>query len=140
MNKRILAAVSSTLIIALSGVSQAAELALYPQHNKGGNLVDGVRIAKGRIVCRDAHSGFRIWMNARKAGERSEYIIKGRTKNQHEIRVRLGGDGWSPSVLKEQYGMARSGTEEGAIFDVLLDGDQYVAPDEYVFSVRGLCL
>ncbi len=35
MNKRILAAVSSTLIIALSGVSQAAELALYPQHNKG---------------------------------------------------------------------------------------------------------
>ncbi|MBW6090935.1 hypothetical protein KZ770_25560 [Escherichia coli] len=52
----------------------------------------------------------------------------------------MGGDGWSPSVLKEQYGMARSGTEEGAIFDVLLDGDQYVAPDEYVFFCTRIML
>ncbi|EOM1209599.1 AfaD family invasin [Escherichia coli] len=140
MKKRILAAVYSTLIIALSGVSQAAELVLYPQHNKGGSLADGVRIAKGRIVCRDVHSGFHIWMNAQKAGERAEYIIKGRINSQHEIRVRLGGDGWTPSVVKEQYGMERSGTEERAIFDVILDGNQYVAPDEYIFSVRGLCL
>ena len=121
-------------------MSQAAELELYPQINKGGSLSDGVRIATGRIVCRDAHSGFHIWINAQKAGDQSEYIIKGKTNSKHEIRVRLGGYGWTESKVKEQYGMVRSGTEERAIFDVFLDGEQYVDPDEYVLSVHGLCL
>lgn len=35
MRKRILAAISSTLIIALSGASQSAELEVYTQHSRG---------------------------------------------------------------------------------------------------------
>ncbi|HAX9772246.1 TPA: adhesin [Escherichia coli] len=141
MKKRILTAISSILIMTLSGVSQAVELELYPQHNKGGSLSDGVRIAKGLIICRDVHSSFHLWMNTQKAGGQSgHYTIKGQTNSQHEIRVRLSGDGWSPSTGEDQNGMVKIGNDERAIFDVLLDGNQYVAPGEYIFTVRGLCL
>ncbi|EFA7453071.1 adhesin [Escherichia coli] len=141
MRKRILAAISSTLIIALSGASQSAELEVYTQHSRGGRLADNAQIAKGRIVCQETHSGFYVWMNAQKAGEQSgHYIIKGQTNSQHEIRVRLGGDGWLPSVIKDRNGVARSGTDERANFEILVDGNQNVAPDEYILSLRGVCL
>ncbi|HAY0106626.1 TPA: adhesin [Escherichia coli] len=141
MKKRILTAISSILIMILSGVSQAVELEIYPQHNNGGSLSDGVRIAKGLIVCRDVHSGFHLWMNTQKAGGQSgHYTIKGQTNSQHEIRVRLSGDGWSPSTGEEQNGMVKIGNDERAIFDILVDGIQNVTPDEYIFHVKGECL
>lgn len=141
MKKRILAAISSTLILILSGDLQATELELYPQYNKGGSLADATRIAKGRIVCKNVHSGFHVWMNAKKAGEQpGHYIIKGQTNSQHEIRVRLSGDGWSPYVEKEGNGMVKTGNGEIAIFDILVDSDQNVVSDNYIFSLRGECL
>ncbi|EEY3971055.1 adhesin [Escherichia coli] len=141
MKKRILAAISSTLIIILTGESQATELALYPQYNNGGRLADATRIAKGRIVCQNAHSGFHIWMNAQKAGEQlGHYIIKGQTNSQHEIRVRLSGDGWLPATTGEHNGIVRIGRDENAIFDVLIDGDQNVTPDRYTLSLSGVCI
>lgn len=141
MKKGILVTVISTLMMASSGGVQAAELELYPQHNKGGRLDDGTRIATGLIICQDTHSGFHVWMNAQEAGEQSgHYIIKGQINTQHEIRVRFSGDGWSPYVGKERNGIARAGTDARAIFNILIDGGQDVASDNYIFSLRGECL
>ncbi|WP_396076090.1 AfaD family invasin [Escherichia coli] len=142
MIKNISAIVSGILTtFFLSGLLQAAELELSSLNRMGGNLSDGTRIATGQILCRDSHSGFHVWMNAQKAGYQPEhYIIRGQLNSQNEIRVRLTGDRWSPSVDKGQNGVIRISADERAIFDILVDGRQNVEADRYILSLHGVCL
>ncbi len=139
--KKIIPITSGFLLIALSVFSQAAEIELSLQHKNGGSLSDGTRMATGRILCRDSHSGFHVWMNAQKAEVQSaHYIIKGQLNNQHEMRVRLSGDGWYPSTTGEHNGIVKIGRDENAIFDILIDGNQNLTPDRYTLSLSGVCI
>ncbi|ELL8642929.1 adhesin [Escherichia coli] len=130
----------AVLLMVMSGLSQAAELNIIPHKGMNGSLRDGAKVARGQIVCRGAHIGFYVWMNARQEGKGAgRYIVQGRRDSRHEIRVRLDGEGWSP-VEEGQRGVLRLGMEEQAVFNVVADGDQYVPPDDYIFSVGGICI
>lgn len=127
-------------MIAISGLSQAAEVNLAPQRGINSNLQDGMRIATGRITCREAHTEFHVWINAYPVGNRSgSYIIQGKRGSSHELRVRIDGERWAPSVNKGN-GMVRRAKDEQVVFDVVADGKQYVAPDEYIYTVTAECL
>ncbi|EHY5882437.1 adhesin [Escherichia coli] len=131
---------SGAVLMTIGGLSQAAEVNLVPQRGVTSNLPDGSRIATGRIVCREAHTGFHVWINAHPVGNRvGSYIIQGKQGRGHELRVRIDGDRWSPSVTKRE-GMVRHTQNEQAVFDVVADGKQHVVPDEYIYTVTGECL
>lgn len=141
MKKGIQAALSGAVLVFISAQLQAAELNMVPRHGMNGDLRDGTKIATGRITCREAHTGFMVWMNARQSESTpGHYIIQGRRDDRHELRVRIGGEGWSESVTEGREGVVTHRPDEQAVFDVLADGDQHVSPDEYVYSVAGACL
>lgn len=130
--------VAITLMV-MAVFSQAAELNLNSQGGMGGELRDGVIIATGRMVCREAHTNFHVWMNAREdEGHPGHYLVRGKRDSQHEIRIRLEGEGWYPVPAGKQ-GVVHLGTEALVMFDVVADGKQYAAPDEYVLWVTGAC-
>ncbi|EFA9626173.1 adhesin [Escherichia coli] len=121
----------TVVIVIMAGVSQAAELSLDVRKSAGVELRDGEKIATGRIICRESHTGFHVWMNGHEdEGHPGHYLIQGKHGSQNELRVRLEGEG-----LK---GMA--GTTEQSVFDVVADGRQRAGADEYVFSVSGNCM
>lgn len=140
MNKRNVHVLLIALMVMLMAVfSQAAELTLDSRREISGELRDGTKIATGRIVCRDAHTGFHIWMNVcEDEGRPGHCLIQGKHDNRHEIRVRIEGVGWL-GAQEWKRGMVKNGTGEQAMFDVVSDGRQHVASDEYVYSITGNC-
>ncbi|MFP1592109.1 AfaD family invasin [Escherichia coli] len=82
-----------------------------------------MKIATRRIICREAHTGFHIRINARQQESRGHYIIQGRRDSRHELRVRIAGEGWSPSVTGGQEGMVSYGQREQGVFDVVAVAD-----------------
>ncbi|HAM3921900.1 TPA: adhesin [Escherichia coli] len=130
----------AAVMVMMAGVSQAAELSIDVHRPVGAELQDGERIATGRIICREAHTGFHVWMNAREDERRpGHYLIQGKHDRRHELRVRLDGGGWS--VVREGgRGITRPGAGEQLVFDVMADGRQRAGVDEYVFSVSGNCI
>lgn len=130
--------VAMTLVV-MAGFSQAADLNLNTRRGMGGELQDGVIIATGRIICREAHTKFHVWINAHEDKERpGHYLVRGNRDRRNEIRIRVGGKGWTP-VPGVHQGVERPGTGDQARFYLAADGMQHVAPDEYVFSVTGTC-
>ncbi|HAO7354462.1 TPA: adhesin [Escherichia coli] len=123
------------LLMVMSGVSQAAELHLESRGGSGTQLRNGAKLATGRIICREAHTGFHVWMNERQVDGRAERYVVQSKDGRHELRVRTGGDGWSPVKGEGGKGVSRPGQEEQVFFDVMADGNQEIAPGEYRFSV-----
>lgn len=143
MKRRVLVMSGGVVLMVMTGLLQAAEMRLEAREKAGmsGVLRDGMRVMTGRIVCRESHTGFYVWMLNRQVEARpGHYIVQGRRDSRHEMRVRLEGDGWSPGGAEGQPGMVNTGPEEQAVFDVVADGGQHVAPDEYIFTVTGKCL
>ncbi len=141
MNSRILLRCGVFFLMFMSSLSQGAEINLYRHISTSRELYDGMKLVAGRIICREAHTGFSIWMNVRQEEDRpGHYILPNSSDNRHELRVRLGGEGWSQRVGEETPGVIRFGQKEQAIFDVLSDGNQRATPGEYIFSVSGKCL
>ncbi|ENA4257774.1 adhesin [Escherichia coli] len=140
MNKRNVYIFSVGMMLMVIAVfSQAAELNLNSRGDVRSELRDGEIIATGRIACREVHDRFHIWVNTREDKRHpGHYLVRGEIDSLNEIRVRLGGKGWVPASTG-QGGMERPGGDSHVIFDVLVDGRQHVAPDEYVFSVTGTC-
>lgn len=55
-----------------------------------GQLQDGFTLGKGRIMHRDAHSGFRVWSEQPLSGVvPGHFILQGRQDPQRQLRVRL---------------------------------------------------
>lgn len=130
--------VAMTLMV-MSGFSLAAELNLNSLGGMSGELRDGAIVATGRIVCQEAHTRFHVWMNAREdEGRPGHYLVRGKRNSRHEIRIRLGGEGWIPGSAGQQ-GIEFQGTDVQAMFNIVVDGRQHVDPDEYIFSVTGTC-
>ncbi|EFD4923348.1 adhesin [Escherichia coli] len=127
------------VVMMMAGVSQAAELSLDVRKAMGSELRDGERIATGRIICREVHTGFHVWMNAREDGGRpGHWLIQGKHGSRNELSVRLEGEGWS-AVQEGRKGMIKAGSGELAMFDVVSDGRQRAGADEYVLSISGSC-
>lgn len=63
--------------VMMSGFSQAAELSLDVRKSAGSELRDGEKIATGRIICREAHTGFYIRMNGREDESRLGHWLDG---------------------------------------------------------------
>lgn len=141
MKKSILTVLTGVVLMVSGGHAQAEELNIVPHKGMTGELRDGMKIATGRIICREAHTGFHIRINARQQESRpGHYIIQGRRDSRHELRVRIAGEGWSPSVTGGQEGMVSYGQREQGVFDVVADGRQRVEADKYIYSVTGECL
>ncbi|EFF0494306.1 TPA: aggregative adherence fimbria 4 minor subunit Agg4B/HdaB, partial [Escherichia coli] len=51
------------LLMLMGSFSQAADITLMNHKYMGNLLHDGVKLATGRIICQDTHSGFRVWIN-----------------------------------------------------------------------------
>ncbi|HFJ2168773.1 TPA: AfaD family invasin [Salmonella enterica] len=126
-------------VMMMSGFSQAAEVSLDVRKPAGSELRDGERIATGRILCREAHTGFYVWVNGREdEGRPGHWLIQGKHDSRNELRVRVDGEGWSV-VTEGAQRLVKAGTEEGAVFDVAADGRQHAGADEYILSVSGSC-
>lgn len=129
----------AVVMVMMAGVSQAAELSLDVRKAMGAELRDGEKIATGRIICREAHTGFYIRMNGYEdEGRPGHYLIQGKHDSRHELRVRVEGEGWSV-VTEGERRLVKAGTEEQVVFDVVSDGSQRAGADEYVISVSGNC-
>lgn len=129
----------AVVMVMMAGVSQAAELSLDVRKPMVSELRDGEKIATGRIICREAHTGFHIRMNAREdKGRPGHYLIQGKHGSRNELSVRLEGEGWS-AVQEGRKGMIKPGSGELAMFDVVSDGRQRAGADEYALSVSGNC-
>lgn len=63
---------SCVVFLMIGGLSQAAEITLVSHRSMGSQLRDGMILATGRIICREIHTGFQIWMN-----DRQEEDIRG---------------------------------------------------------------
>ncbi|EFZ4722219.1 adhesin [Shigella sonnei] len=125
--------------VMMSGFSQAAELSLDVRKSAGSELRDGEKIATGRIICREAHTGFYIRINGREDESRlGHWLIQGKHDGRNELRVRVDGEGWSV-VTEGEHWLVKAGTEEQAVFDVVADGKQHAGTDEYILSVSGNC-
>ena len=130
----------AVVMVMMAGVSQAAELSLDVRKSAGSELRDGERIATGRIICREAHTGFYILMNARgDEGRPGHWLIQGKHGSRNELRVRVEGEGWSV-ITEGEHRLVKAGTEEQVVFDVVSDGRQRAGADEYVISVSGGCV
>lgn len=141
MKKGIVSLSCGACLLVVSSLSAAAEINLVSHRNTESQLRDGMKLATGRMTCRETHTGFHVWMNARQDGGRPEhYIVQNSKGIQHELRVRIGGNGWISSFGEAQRGIFRLGKEEQAIFDVIVDGDQKVIPGEYMLSISGECI
>lgn len=130
----------SCVLMVMSGGGAAAELHLESRGGSGTLLHDGAKVAMGRIICREAHAGFRVWMNERQVDGRAEHYVVRSKDGRHEMRVRIGGDNWSPLKGDGGTGVFRPGQEKQFFFDVMADGNQRVAPGEYLFTVDGVCV
>ena len=119
---------SCVVFLMIGGLSQAAEITLVSHRSTGSQLRDGMILATGRIICREIHTGFQIWM------------IQNSKGNQGELRVRIGGNSWFSSLDEEWQGWIRLGKEKQVNFDVIVDGEQYIPPGKYIFSVSGKCM
>ena len=108
---------SCVVFLMIGGLSQAAEITLVSHRSTGSQLRDGMILATGRIICREIHKG-----------------------NQGELRVRIGGNSWFSSLDEEWQGWIRLGKEKQVNFDVIVDGEQYIPPGKYIFSVSGKCM
>ncbi|HBC1707605.1 TPA: Dr family adhesin structural subunit [Escherichia coli] len=127
------------MLCVLAGVTQAAELNLYMRSGLTGTLRDGERISAGRLMCRDAHTGFQVSLKAAGQGEQAgHYVVTGKNDSRHELRVRIEGNNWHTD--EEGKGMMKSGTEEMVIFYIVADGQQKPAADSYVMQVSGSCI
>ncbi|EHR8284208.1 adhesin [Escherichia coli] len=138
MKKKIIKAFCSVLLMFMISSLQAAEISLTSL-NGSGELWDGTKVATGRMVCHETHTVFQIWMNAQTDNVQGHYIVQGKRDRRHEIRVRLEGENWFPSVTDQQVGIYRKKTEEQSVFYIVANGKQYVEPDEYIFTVAGKC-
>ncbi|HFW5409032.1 TPA: AfaD family invasin [Salmonella enterica subsp. enterica serovar Saintpaul] len=142
MKKSILAALTGAVLTAFSCHLQAAEVDIVLHHRINSDLRDGMKIATGRIICRGTHTGFQVWINTHQLeNSPGHYIIKGKRDDSHVLRVRIDGAEWSPSVTNDHEGAVRSYSQNGqVVFDVVADGNQHVAQDEYIYPVAGECL
>lgn len=101
-----------------------------------GQLLDGFTLGKGRIVHRDAHTGFRVWSEQPLSGlVPGHFTLQGRQDPQRQIRVRLEQKQAQPDSEKGKGIIIRS-SDETLFFSLVVDGNQKVAADQYPIVLK----
>lgn len=105
-----------------------------------GTLKDGMHLGLGTLSTPDSHNGFRVWSPAPLSGTRpGHYVLTGTQDARHALRVRLEREGWQPAVpgaYGNSNGVLTLTPGSLAALDVVVDGDQQVAPDQYPLELR----
>jgi len=140
MNKKHLPQTLLMAAMMFSGITQAAsppELTFRATAGPiSGQLQDGFTLGKGRVVHRDAHSGFRVWSEQPLSGVvPGHFILQGRQDPQRQLRVRLEQKQARPDSEKGNGIIIRSG-DETLFFSVVVDGNQKVAADQYQVALK----
>ncbi len=76
LKKSILPMSCGVLVMVMSGLLDAAEITLISHKTLESQLRDGMKLATGRIACREPHNGFYIWINASQNGKVGHYIVQ----------------------------------------------------------------
>lgn len=103
-------------------------------------LRDGTVIGRGRMFFQAAHSGYLVWLNAQKSAPApGRYVLTGKRNSAHQLRIRLAGEGWS-GESKDRGGIVSTTSATRASFQIVIDGNQQAAADEYVITANALAI
>ncbi|CAI1507087.1 AfaD family invasin [Serratia ficaria] len=128
-----------TAILALTSAAAQAddlvpEVTLSSRPPADTRLQDGTVIATGQVVFQGAHSGYQLWLEAPQNGTTpGRYLLSGKRRQPHPLRVRLAGNAWSAGGPDSQ-GLTRITGDERVSFDIVVDGNQEATADEYVMT------
>lgn len=130
-----------SLSLLMSGMVQAAPDVSLTAHTQGDTrLRDGARVAEGQVSVREAHTGVRVWLEAVKSGDApARYVLTGRNRPGHQLRVRLQVGDAEPDH-RDGLGLILYTPEPQVRYEVVADGDQKVATDEYGLTVHAAAL
>ncbi|WP_394854323.1 AfaD family invasin [Vibrio cholerae] len=104
------------------------------------DLKDGELIGRGRIICSEESSGFKVWIATQHlAPDQQSYILSSVESQQTRLQIRLQGHLWQ-STLPLDNGIFRSRSESSAVFDIVAHGEQKIQPGIYPLRVSGACL
>ncbi|AGB84025.1 Enterobacteria AfaD invasin protein [Serratia sp. FGI94] len=105
------------------------KLSMQPINER--QLSDGQIIGSGQVTYPGEHRGFQVWLTAEKQnGAAERYILRGSNNNAHRMFVRLERPEWHPDDIGKQGIILYTG-EARADFNIVIDGDQAVAADNY---------
>jgi hypothetical protein len=99
-------------------------------------LPDGYTLGKGRIIHRDAHTGFKVWSERPLSGQQpGHFVLEGRQDPNRKLRVRLEQKEAQPDTEGGKGIVIRTGNDT-AFFSVVVDGNQKVAADQYPVALK----
>ncbi|MBJ2066812.1 AfaD family invasin [Serratia odorifera] len=133
---------AGVLLAALWGTPvQAAETPQFEIQMDGrlevGQMNDGYRIGQGRIAHYGHHLGFQVWRDGGNSAQRpNRYELIGQRNANHKLRIRIEKAGWVPDSDGGKGVILHSG-EYSAVFNIVLDGNQYVSGDSYPILLQG---
>lgn len=129
------------LYLPVAEATDKPQVDLQSQQNLlAGHLIDGQRIAQGRITSHDTHIGFQVWCeDGRTDGNPDGCILRGMQRNNNQVKVRLEQNGWRKDT-KGGKGIILNTQDDTAIFYVVIDGEQTVISDKYRAEIRGVSL
>lgn len=103
-------------------------------------LPDGYTLGKGRIVHREAHTGFKVWSERPLSGQQpGHFVLAGRQDPSRTLRVRLELKAAQPDTDGGKGLVIRTG-DDTVFFSVVVDGNQKVAADQYPVALKAAVL
>jgi len=103
-------------------------------------LRDGTVIGHGWLAFQEVHTGYQVWLDAsRSSAAPGRYVLVGKRNSAHQLRIRLAGEGWE-SENEGEGGIVSATTDERTRFDIVIDGHQDVAADEYVITASAAAI
>lgn len=122
--------------MATQATEKVPEIVLSMHPPQDTRLRDGVVIGQGQITFEGEHAGYQVWLDAPKSSSiPGRYVLLGKRNSAHHLRVRLDGESWS-GENKDNGGIINATTGERAHFDIVIDGNQHVAADEYAIAAN----
>ena len=121
--------------------ADSPELTLTPRPQQDNRLRDGAVIGSVRVMYHPPHTGFRVWLEAEKSGTAADrYVLSGKNDARHRLTVRLAGEGWQPDSTESRSGVIRQTADEQVSVDIVADGNQEAAVDEYTITANAMAM
>lgn len=108
--------------------------------SRAGELKDGVQLGQGVLFSQGEHTGFQVWSDVQGVGvDPARYTLTGGQNGANTLKVRLEGGGWSVALAGGK-GVVLTTTDNRVSFNVVVDGNQQVAADQYPFVLSAAAL
>lgn len=103
-------------------------------------LRDGLVIGRGQVSFQPPHSGYQVWLNGRRrVATPGRYVLVGKHNPEHQLRIRLTGEGWSAGH-DNNGGITSAAVNERLYFDIVVDGTQQAEADEYIITASAAAI